>query len=155
MASCSCSPISLASTIFCSILTELRAALSCSSSLCLQQGRNSTVTFCSRFRQNLLCNHRLTFRSSSSRTLSFFSFSVVQGIPAIHFTAVMTAFLCVRNAIGTRLYIQLESLIGIRARGHMTLRAFIRPRRHMTARNQGINLCLVHILSMAGATSRL
>ena len=101
MTSCSCSPFSLSSNPFCSISTNLRALTQffCSRSVCLQQGRRSRFNFCSRFRQKLLCKHRLTFRSRSSRKTSFFSPSVILGIPAIRLTDVVTAFLCVRNAL--------------------------------------------------------
>ena len=77
--------------------TESRAVsqLSCSSNLCLQQGSRSTFTFCSRLLQKLLCRQRLTFRSRSACKTSFFC-SVVQDIPATFFTAVLTAFPCVR-----------------------------------------------------------
>ena len=103
IASGSCSPFSLSSRTFCSMSTELWAVpqLSCFSNLCLQQGSSSrsTFTFCSLFLQKLLCRHMLTFCSSSACKTSFLSFSVVQDVPATLLTAVVTAFLCVRNAL--------------------------------------------------------
>ena len=96
-----CSSFSLSSRTFSSMSTELRAVpqLSCSNSLGLQQDSKSTFIFCSRFLQKLLCRHKLTFHSRSARQTSLFSASVTQGAPATRFTAVVTAFLCVRNTL--------------------------------------------------------
>ena len=52
------------------------------------------------------------------------------------------------SPIGTRSYIQLERLIGLRVSGHMTLRALKHSRRH-DGKEPRHNLRLAHILSMA------
>ena len=101
IASGSCSPFSLISRTSCCISTELRAVphFSCSSNLCLQQGSRSTFTFCAPVLLKQLCRHRLTFGSMSPCKTFFFSHSVVQDNPATLLNAVVTPFLCVRNAL--------------------------------------------------------
>ena len=49
---------------------------SCSKSLCVQMGRRSTFIFCSSFRQKLLCEHRLTFQSRSTRKTSIMNIAM-------------------------------------------------------------------------------
>ena len=74
------------------ILTLLEAVLQhfCSSTLCLQQGRGSTLV--SLFRQKLLWRHNVTFLSKSSSKISSFSLSSHSLVLEVLFTSVVTAF---------------------------------------------------------------
>ena len=74
------------------ILTLLEAVLQhfCYSTLCLQQGRGSTLD--SLFLQKLLWRHNVTFLSKSSFNISAFSFPLRSLVLEILFTAVVTAF---------------------------------------------------------------
>ena len=74
------------------ILTLLEAVLQhfCSSTLCLQQRRGSTLD--SLFLQKLLWRHNVTFLSKSSFNISSFSLPSRSLILEILFTAVVTAF---------------------------------------------------------------
>ena len=74
------------------ILTLLEAVLQhfCSSSLCSQQGRGSTLV--SLFLQKLLWIHNVTFLSKSSFNISSLSFQLRSLVLEIILTAVVTAF---------------------------------------------------------------
>ena len=74
------------------ILTLLEAVLQhfCSSTLCLQQGRGSTLD--SLLLQKLLWRHNVTFLSKSSFNISAFTFPLRSLVLEILFTAVVTAF---------------------------------------------------------------
>ena len=94
--SCSCDTDSaLSVSVSCNtslaILTPLEAVLQhfCSSTLCLQQGRGSTLD--SLFRQKLLWKHNVTFLSKSSFNISSFFFPLRSLVLEILFTAVVTA----------------------------------------------------------------
>ena len=74
------------------ILTLMEAVLQhfCSSTLCLPQGRGSTLD--SLFLQKLLWRHNVTLLSKSSFNISSFSFPLRSLVLEILFTAVVTAF---------------------------------------------------------------
>ena len=74
------------------ILTLLEAVIQhfCSSTLCLQQSRGSTLD--SLFLQKLLWRHNVTFLSKSSSNISSFSLPSRSFVLEILFTAVVTAF---------------------------------------------------------------
>ena len=74
------------------ILTLLEAVLQhfCSSTLCLQQGRGSTLDYL--FLQKLLWRHNVTFLSKFSFNISAFSFPLRSLVLEILFTAVVTAY---------------------------------------------------------------
>ena len=95
--SCSCDidsalSVSVSCNMSVAILTLLEAVLQhfCSSTLCLQQGRRSTLD--SLFRQKLLWRHNVTFLSKSSFNISSFSLLSHSLVLEVLFTAVVTVF---------------------------------------------------------------
>ena len=84
--------VSVSCNTLVAILTLLEAVLQhfCSSTLCLQQGRGSTLV--SMFRQKLLWRHNVTFLSKSSFNMSSLSLPSHSLFLEVLFTAVITAF---------------------------------------------------------------
>ena len=80
------------------ILTLLEAVLQhfCSSTLCLKQGRGSTLV--SLIRHNLLWRQNVTFLSKSSFNISTLSLPSHSLVLEVFFTAVVTAFRRVTKA---------------------------------------------------------
>ena len=90
--------VSVSCNISVATLTLSEAILQhfCSSTLCLQHCRGSTVF--SRFRQKLLWRHNVTFLSRSSLSISSLSLPSHSLVLNNFFTAVVTAFRCVTKS---------------------------------------------------------
>ena len=133
----SSSPISVSSSTFCSISTELRAVpqFYCSNNLFLQQGMRSTFFFLLPVPAETV----VTLHVSSSALPLFDFYRARQSSYSLHCCCDSVPIRQEQTFIGTRSYIQLKRLIGFRVSRHKTLLAFIYPQRHYSTEPRHIS----------------